>query len=120
MGDRSQIAIKEYGEKAKVFLYGHWMGDPRPILQEALKKNQRWDDNEYLARIIFDVMTEGMHGEETGFGIGTRKHGDIEHPIPVLDCEKQTITWIKGEYSDEIPEKCTFEEFCGLDFSHID
>jgi hypothetical protein len=31
----------------------------------------RWDDDAYLARIMFDQMTLGDHGEETGFGITT-------------------------------------------------
>lgn len=109
MGDRSQIAIKQDG-KNRVYLYGHWLGNPTEVLRSALIRGKgRWTDTEYLTRIIFCEMVKGHEMDETGFGIGTEKHGDIEHPIPVLDCDKQTISW---ELTDNPAGSMTFAEFC--------
>lgn len=101
MGDRSQIAIKQPTKTdpdAKVYLYSHWGGsDVYLQLQAALKPRQRWDDSEYLTRIIAREMGMG-EGGETGFGIGNAPHGDVEHAIPVLDMEKQQISFEDAEW----------------------
>lgn len=117
MGDRGQIKIKDSG----VYLYAHWRGEELPrILQESLAKKWRWDDDEYLARIIFDAMIGKEQGEEASFGIGTSKHCDIEHPLLVVDCKNQKVEvcpihrdWdIKDP---EVPSKTfTFEEYVAL------
>jgi hypothetical protein len=117
MGDRAQIAIKQRNwtdgqDDSKVYLYSHWRGDGvYGSLQTVLSKRVRWDDPEYLARMIFQTMMGNDYGE-LGFGIGTRKHGDIEHPIPVLDCSNATITWERGDFQgNEEYQDCSFEEF---------
>jgi hypothetical protein len=103
MGERGQILIKRTG----VYLYTHWNGDLlKVILYHALKKKWRWTDDEYLARIIFDVMTKGEHNQESGYGIGTVEHTDLGYPLLEVDCEKQKIT----EY-DEKKQTWTFEGF---------
>ena len=87
MGDRAQVLIKDTG----VFLYTHWNGTELiETVKRALTKRQRWDDPEYLARIIFDEMVGKGQGEETGFGIGTEQHGDVWRIITV-DCERSMI-----------------------------
>jgi hypothetical protein len=113
MGDRAQVAIKD-GE-GKVYLYGHWIG--ADIFRDAARAIERAPtrrkDAEYLARIIFDEMKEGDSKGETGFGIGTRLHGDTEHFVAVLDCETETVSWevpnIKRGKAP--PAKATFDEF---------
>lgn len=101
MGDRSQIAIKQPTEKdpeALVYLYGHWIGNEiYPVLQKVIKDGARLDDREYLTRIIAREMGMGEDGD-TGFGIGNQVHGDIEHAVPVLDCDKQQITFEDAEW----------------------
>lgn len=88
MGDRGQVFIEDTG----VYLYTHWQASELvENVKIALKKKWRWDDPEYLARIIFDTMTVGQHNQETDFGIGTHKHDDIWLLITV-NCEKQAIT----------------------------
>ena len=88
MGCRGQIYMKNSG----VYLYTHWTGDGlKDIVKEALAKNWRWDDEEYLTRIIFDVLTEGDHGSETGYGIGTEIHGDLDNPLITVDVDNQAI-----------------------------
>ena len=61
MGDRGTVEI--HG----VYLYTHWgASDLIDVVREALAKKWRWDDESYLARIIFDTMLDGSHGTETG------------------------------------------------------
>lgn len=93
MGDRANIVVrdryvKDPGDREAVVLYSHWGGYEMPeTLRKALARRQRWDDESYLARIIFDTMTEGDHGSETGYGISTRMP-DNEYDLLVLDSER--------------------------------
>lgn len=93
MGDRANIVVRDRwvknpGEREAVVLYSHWGGYELPeTLRLALAKRARWDDESYLARIIFDVMLEGAHGEETGFGISTRLP-DNQYDLLVLENER--------------------------------
>jgi len=112
MGDRAQIGIKQHNG-SKIYLYSHWNGEEvYKALARALGREQRWDDPEYLARIIFCEMVKGQESEETGYGIGIEVHDDIGHHIPVLDCSSQTIEWEPGSYaSNRIPDPCSFMAF---------
>lgn len=101
MGERGQIYIKDTG----VYLYTHWGGEElRATLRAALSKRWRWDDAEYLARIIFCEMVEGAIDKETGYGIGTAEHGDLNYPLLTVDCDRQTV-------AVEATEEYSFEEF---------
>jgi hypothetical protein len=93
MGDRAQVKLVDEGRKGEaVYLYTHWGGDALvDNLHEAMAKRWRWGDCEYLARIIFDVMTRGHEGTETGFGIGTTMHGDLNHPLITVDCKRRQV-----------------------------
>jgi hypothetical protein len=104
MGDRGQVFVKDAG----VYLYTHWNASNLiETVRQALAKKWRWDDPEYLARIIFCEMVRGSETDETGYGIGTQEHGDIWLLITV-DTETQTDT-IKD---DEDPtNKYSFSEF---------
>ncbi len=87
MGDRGQVKIKDTG----VYLYTHWgASELREAVAAALAKAPgRWDDEEYLARIIFDAM-KGDNTGETGFGIGTSEHGDVWRVVEV-DCGARMV-----------------------------
>ena len=100
MGDRGQVKING------VYLYTHW-GGSRLIddVKDALRKRWRWSDEEYLARIIFDVMIGGEQGSETGYGIGTEIHGDIWRLIAISD-NMISVT----DYNEKVFEG-TFEDF---------
>lgn len=92
MGDRGNIVVRQ-GETNRddVWFYTHWAGsDLQEVVQKALAKNKRWNDSSYLARIIFDTLTEGQQGEETGFGIAA-SIGDNSHDIVVVDCPNQSV-----------------------------
>lgn len=110
MGDRCNIRIKQNGPDGAgyVYFYGHWAGHHyAEALQSALAKRWRWDDEPYLARIIFNEL-QGDDRGETGFGITTYQT-DNEHPVLTVDAEKRTVTvephrgregrtWLFAEY----------------------
>ncbi len=92
MGDRGNIVVKGHG--GSVFLYSHWAGSELPnVVRDALAKKWRWQDDCYLTRIIFDVMTDKHHGEETGFGIGASM-GDNSHDFVVVNVAEQTVSYV--------------------------
>ena len=92
MGDRANILVKENDRDRGVYLYTHWQGTDLPgILRDALAKRWRWDDCQYLTRIIFDEMTENQHGEEVGFGISAFV-GDGDDRILTVNCKKQVVS----------------------------
>jgi hypothetical protein len=104
MGDRANVQIKN--KRTSVFLYTHWEGTELPEkLRQALARRQRWTDAPYLARIIFDAMTEGAHGEETGFGIDSQPM-DSNHPELIVDCDAAIVT-----FGGSPPRSHTFEDY---------
>lgn len=106
MGDRGQVLIVD----EKVYLYTHWEASELvETVRRALARKQRWDDPEYLARIIFCEMVGDDVKGETGFGIGTGGHGDIWREV-IVDCEKQTVTI---EDRGEALKTSSFLEFIG-------
>ena len=118
MGDRSQVAIKSDTNGSKVYLYGHWIGSDiyGAVARALVDVPGRHTDPEYLARAIFCRMVRADDLlSETGYGIGTRAHSDIEHYIPVLDCQKCRVEWETPEWGhnqqEDEPEPCTFDQF---------
>ena len=115
MGDRSNIVVKQ-PDGSSVWLYGHWMGeDSIRIVHEVLSRKQRWADHAYLARMLFNKMTEGSIDGETGYGISTTMQ-DNEYPIIVLNPSLQTAwleeyKWDGSKSFEVITPVVTFEEF---------
>jgi hypothetical protein len=106
MGDRGQVYVKDSG----VYLYTHWSATELvDVVKRAIAKRWRWNDDEYLTRIIFEEMTKGERDTETGYGIGTGKHSDVWRFITV-DCSKQLVT---VEDEGEAPMEYTFEYIAG-------
>ena len=104
MGDRGQVHIVDTG----VWLYTHWGASELPdTVRSALAKKWRWDDPEYLARIIFCKMLKGEEGEETGYGIGTNQHGDVDRVVRI-DCEHDEVAIVE---SSATTWSGTFSEF---------
>jgi hypothetical protein len=111
MGDRGNIAVA-MDDGGIIYLYTHWGGSGiRHDLERALARRQRWNDAPYLTRIIFDEMTTGQHGNETGFGLSTYPP-DNEHPILTVHCGQQKVyidggpavsfeDWAKGLWPKE-------------------
>lgn len=97
MGDRANVYVKQ----AEVYLYTHWGGhDLAEDVRRALARQQRWDDESYLTRIIFCEMLRGSVSvvssvistlnDEAGYGI-SHKMGDNERPIIVVDCREEMV-----------------------------
>lgn len=91
MGDRSNIVIHQ-SNGDRVYLYGHWMGeDSINVVWDVLSIGARWNDESYLARMMFSEMTHGAYDCETGFGISANYPPDNEYPFIVLYPKDQTV-----------------------------
>jgi len=106
MGDRANIKITGSSSfPVPVFFYTHWSGSELPeILKAALIRGKnRWDDPQYLARIIFCEMVKGYVLEEPGYGISS-EIGDGDSNVITVDMGEQTV-----KDNDEKP--VSFERF---------
>jgi hypothetical protein len=91
MGDRANVVIKEVGG-GQVVLYTHWDASSLPeTVKKALARRQRWDDESYLARIIFSEMIKDDIASETGYGIGSVV-GDGADKLIEISIEAQTVS----------------------------
>jgi hypothetical protein len=113
MGDRANIVTQTQGLDGKperVYLYGHWSGSHmHATLQSALKKGWRWSDSSYLTRIIFDELTKGNTGGETGFGISA-SITDNEYPLLVVDVDDQRVR-IEDADNGKVYRDYSFKEY---------
>jgi hypothetical protein len=95
MGDRANVYVKDFEEGSGTYLYSHWGGTELPeVVQTVLAKRARWDDNPYLARMIFSEMVKDDIDGETGYGISATV-GDGDDRVLVVDPNTQTI-WREG------------------------
>jgi hypothetical protein len=112
MGDRGNIVIR-YEDGSDIYFYSHWGGTELPrTLAEALNSTAgraRWNDEPYLARIIFDHVT-GLEGGETGYGISPYLT-DNEHPILLVNVNAQRVERHNGDGVGTPEKTWTFEEF---------
>lgn len=105
MGDRRHIIIKQEENEPLLYFYTHWRGYALPqIVQSALVRGRsRWDDETYLASIIFLEMVKGNVNALEGAGISTyfceSEYSDVE-----IDCPAQTVKIGSKEWS--------FEDYC--------
>jgi len=99
MGDRANIEFKEVNG-GKLFFYTHWRGFEymKSALKNALERNERWDDDQYLARIIFCEVIKDAHDETTGFGLSTTLC-DNNNSIIEVDVKSQTVKIEEDIYS---------------------
>ena len=109
MGDRANVLMKS-GNREGVYLYTHWEGYRLPeIVQTALKKEKRWDDEPYLTRIIFCEMVKDTNDIETGYGISGYLCDGGDQVI-TIDVDKQTVNVFDKTYS--------FKEYVELDLKN--
>lgn len=112
MGDRANVAVIQ--SAGPVFLYTHWAGSALPgVVQRALAREQRWDDEQYLTRIIFSEMVGDDIAGETGYGIGTSM-GDGEDCIIAVDPSTQQVYFAHGNKLRAAKRRLTFTEFVQL------
>jgi hypothetical protein len=117
MGDRGNVAVG-HTDGGYVVFYSHWSGHSLPEnVRRALARRQRWDDEQYLARIIFDgIVPKDRHGEETGYGISTHL-GDNSYPVIVVDPEEQKVKLVREtDFPDSSRpiREWSFEEYVSL------
>jgi hypothetical protein len=76
-----------------VYLYTHWKGSElSEIVRRALASEagrNRWNDAPYLTRIIFDELTRGEQGGETGYGIWATP---LESTVVDINVSTQMVT----------------------------
>ena len=111
MSTRSQVKLISSSFCTPIYLYQHYDGyGLYKIVNNAINRKARWDDPEYLARIIFSEMIKDHIDDTTGYGIGTSQHGDIEYLVEV-DIDNQRVTEYHG-YVDEwkVTHSTTFKE----------
>lgn len=93
MGDRGNIAVQFDGYKTRrVWFYTHWSGSEiDSIIAAALARGKgRWNDDQYLPRIIFCELVKDHVLDEAGFGLSLEP-GDNGHAFRVVDLETQTV-----------------------------
>lgn len=86
MGVRTDVKLK-YGGKNVIYLYSHWdeVDYLKDIIREVLKRQLRWDDSSYLARMIFSAMVKDDIDGETGYGLSLNASGDSEVEIDLYN-----------------------------------
>ena len=122
MGDRANIVMKQNHSNSntgEIYFYTHCDGYQLPkILQDALKRGRRrWDDESYLARIIFSEMIQGNLEGENGYGISAYLT-DNEYDLLVVDAETQTVTIRKESAEPGEGFPIPFEKFISLDLTN--
>jgi hypothetical protein len=122
MGDRGNICVRQRsypGElPAHVWLYAHSGGRDLPVtLRTALRRKQRWDDETYLARIIFCMML-GSASDLSGFGISTRMT-DNQCPILLVDCRKKTVSVCEPDALLSPSRTVTFDEYVAMSHTEL-
>ncbi|WKW85986.1 hypothetical protein SEA_JONJAMES_5 [Gordonia Phage JonJames] len=100
MGDRANIYLVDNVDRETgkvlggIYLYTHWRGHLWPeTLGHALDSTlaqDRWDDPEYLARIITQYVFADLVDSSSGGGISTRI-GDNGHDIIVVDLYAEKV-----------------------------
>ena len=113
MGDRGIIEIAEE-QGGRVYFYTHWQGSEVPSLvaKGLLKGRERWDDESYLNRVLFDTLT-GYSGGVTGFGISTWCPDDAYIKVQVNHVFKTAQVFERNWDTNwqAVGEQLSFEDF---------
>lgn len=122
MGDRANIYLEMPGKNDEpdgIYLYTHWSGYAWPErLREALIFGRgRWNDDQYLARIITSRVFADLANDVTGGGVSLRLC-DNGYPIIICDLLKQEVSFAEeGEERDPAHRRghTSFEEYVEQD-----
>ena len=117
MGSRGNIVVVQHSEQeadGEVYLYTHWGGEGLPLyVQSTLARRERWDDESYLARMLFcSLLGPDELGEDTGLGISTYL-GDNEYPLLKVDTALATVSMVDPD-GDYPTRTWSFEQFVAL------
>jgi hypothetical protein len=116
MGDRGQVKIMGK-DLPDLYLYAHWGAESLPsMVADALDRSRsRWDDDEYLNRIIFSEMIKDDVMGLTGYGIGFSEHGDVWRVVEVnLDDKTAVVRDLDYENWD-----ATMDSFDDIEWKYL-
>lgn len=109
--EKGTAQIEVRGPFGSVFLYAKEGKHAIGALHRALSKKKRWDDPDYLTRIIFcELVPEDEWYETTGYGIGTEMYADVDIFISVDSMVQEILIQARGE-SLQDKFKMTFSKF---------
>ncbi len=116
--DSGQVEI--VGPYGRVYLYTHrGAGSLVNDVHSVLSMRQRWDDPDYLAKMVFCKMVPvECWNTDTGFGIGTQLYADINLLITV-DTITQKIS-LQTATDKHCKIKNSFEDFVANFLSKAD
>lgn len=132
MGDRANIYLRDSDRTSGMYLYTHSGAQSWPgRLQEALNFGRsRWDDPNYLARIITLRVFADLISETIGGGLGTQLGDNDDYPLLCVDLLGQRIGLCDIAYCEDCDERITdprdmdswryvvpFQKFCDLDLA---
>jgi hypothetical protein len=91
--NKSSGQVEIIGPYGRLYLYTHNTAHTLVSeVYEAMSQKKRWDDPDYLSKMIFcRMMPLECWMEEVGYGIGTQLYADINLLVTV-DTVNQTIT----------------------------
>jgi hypothetical protein len=105
--------VEIVGPYGRVYLYSHNTANELvSVVSDVLSRQVRWDDPDYLSRMIFCRMVpKNKWDDELGFGIGTQLYRDVNMLIS-LDTVHQTIR-ISSAFETYITNSITmsFDDF---------
>lgn len=127
MGDRGNIFLVQSPEKRRtesapiigIYVYSHWGGTylPERLREALIFGKSRWDDYQYLNRIIISQVFMDDHNSTTGAGISLNLC-DNEHDIIICDVFKQEVSFAKrGDESIESKwfNTMSFDDYTALE-----
>ncbi len=107
--DSGQVEIiSPYG---RVYLYTHnYAANLVSDVYRVLSQHKRWDDPDYLSRMIFcEMIPPELWNSDTGFGIGTQMYADVNLLITIDTVKKIIKISSHGNNIDDI--KMTLTDF---------
>jgi len=112
--------VEIVGPYGRVYLYTHsGAGSLVNDVHSVLSMRQRWDDPDYLAKMVFCKMVPvECWNTDTGFGIGTQLYADINLLITV-DTITQKIS-LQTATDKHYKIKNSFEDFVANFLSKAD
>jgi hypothetical protein len=124
MGNRSNVYFKQVAEgfdsegnavsiDSGIYMYCHLDGER--IAQKvhlALSRRKRWDDDSYLARILFQTILDG-DTDTIGYGLSLSQT-DSENNVLVVDVDKQYVALSNFPYDQMEFNKVSFEDFVSM------
>lgn len=77
MGVRTDVRL-HYSNGQTINIYSHWydVDTLKYVVKGVLKRKERWDDESYLARMIFSAIIKDDIDSATGYGLAPYDMGD--------------------------------------------